>query len=123
MEIILGLIIGLFAGVGGGLFGIGGGIIIVPCLTFALGFTQHKAQGTSLVALLMPVGILGLMNYAKAQNVDYKIGALIAAGFLGGALLGSKLALGLSPIVMKRCFAGFLFVVASYMLYTTKSPA
>lgn len=121
MEIIISLLIGLFAGVGGGLFGIGGGIIIVPCLTFALAFTQHKAQGTSLVALLMPVGILGLINYAKAENVDYKIGAIIALGFLGGAFLGSKLALDLSPIVMKRCFASFLIVVATYMFWSTKS--
>jgi uncharacterized protein len=120
MVILLALIIGVFAGVGGGLFGIGGGIIIVPCLVAMLGFTQHKAQGTSLVALLLPVGILSVMNYYKAGNVDLKTGAIVALGFLGGAYGGSKLALGLDPITMKRTFAVFLICVAAYMLYSTK---
>ncbi|MCE9560041.1 MAG: TSUP family transporter [Armatimonadetes bacterium] len=120
MDLIFAAIIGMVAGVGGGLFGIGGGIIIVPCLVAALGFTQHKAQGTSLVALLAPVGVLSVMNYYKAENVDLRIGGVVAAGFFGGAFFGSKIALGLDEVAMKRGFAVFLLCVAAWMLFTTK---
>ncbi len=115
---ILGMIlIGVVAGVAGGLFGIGGGVIIVPLLVLAFGFTQHKAQGTSLVALLAPVGLLGLMNYWKENNVDLAKGLWIALGFLGGAFFGSKIALGLDPNTMRKSFAIFLVVVGGYMFF------
>ena len=113
---IIAILIGLIAGIGGGLFGIGGGIIIVPCLVGFLGFSQHRAQGTSLVALLAPVGILSVMNYYKANELDFKVGAIIGAGFLVGAFGGSKLALNLDKVVMQRTFATFLIVVGIYML-------
>ena len=72
MELVIGAVIGICAGILGGLFGIGGGILIVPACIYLLGFTQARAQGTSLVALLLPVGILGVLNYAKAGNVDWR---------------------------------------------------
>ena len=110
------LFLGLIAGVAGGLFGIGGGIIIVPALVLAFGFTQHKAQGTSLVALLAPVGILGLLNYYKEHNTDLVAGGLIAGGFLMGAYGGSFLAMAMNEAVMRRSFAVFLMCVAVYLL-------
>src|SRR5690349_16911999 len=73
MTILLAILIGLVGGVCGGLFGIGGGVIVVPALVFLMGYSQHKAQGTSLVALLAPVGILGVINYYKANNVDMQV--------------------------------------------------
>lgn len=111
--------IGLAAGVLSGVFGIGGGILIVPALGFLLGFSQLKAQGTSLVALLAPVGILALMQYAKKGEVDLKVGLIIAAGFFAGAFFGSKIALNLNEVVMRRSFAGFLVLVA-VMLFMKK---
>ena len=117
MEIALYLLLGLAAGIGGGLFGIGGGIIIVPALVLLAGFTQQKAQGTSLVALLAPVGIFALINYYKSENVDFKVGAFIALGFLGGGYFGSKIALGLSPDVMRKAFSVFLVLVALSMWF------
>lgn len=108
---------GLVAGVCGGLFGIGGGIIIVPFLVYALGFTQKKAQGTSLVALLAPVGLLGLMEYYKNGDADIKKGALIAAGFVFGAFAGSKFAVGISDDIMRKSFAAFLVIVGLYMFF------
>ncbi len=115
--------IGIAAGVAGGLFGIGGGILIVPALIFLGGFTQQRAQGTSLVALLAPVGIFGLINYYRAGQADMASGLWIALGFLGGAFLGSKVALALPPETMRRVFAGFLIVVALYMLFVPPNPS
>lgn len=114
-------IVGVLAGICSGLFGIGGGIIIVPSLVLLLGFSQQKAQGTSLVALLLPVGILGVMNYAKAQQIDLRIGITLAVTLFAGVYFGSKLALNIPPIVMKRAFSGFLFVIATYLLWTTRT--
>lgn len=119
MSILLLLAIGLLSGVLGGLFGIGGGILIVPALIGVLGYSQHKAQGTSLVALLAPVGLFALMNYYRAGNVDFKSGAWIAGGFMGGAYVGSLIAGKLDELTMRRVFAVFLVVVAFY-LFTKK---
>lgn len=117
MDIAISLVIGAAAGVLGGLFGIGGGVLIIPALIFVLGFSQQKAQGTSLVALLAPVGILGVVNYAKAQQIDWKIGVLIAAGFVGGAFFGSRFALSLDETLLRKLFAGFLVLVAIQLFF------
>ncbi|HXH61756.1 MAG TPA: sulfite exporter TauE/SafE family protein [Fimbriimonadaceae bacterium] len=114
--------IGLFAGTSGGLLGIGGGIIIVPFLVVAMGFPQHLAQGTSLVALTLPVSGLSAYNYYKKGNADLKSGACLAVGLLVGALFGSMFALGLDPQTMQRTFSGFVIVVASYLFFK-RDPA
>ncbi len=87
------LIIGLAAGILGGLVGIGGGIVIVPALIYILSFSQKEAQGTSLGILLLPIGIFGVWQYYKAGYVDMRIVWLIAAGFLAGSYFGSRIAL------------------------------
>lgn len=115
MDVALLVFAGVLAGVCGGLFGIGGGIVIVPFLVYALHFSQKKAQGTSLVALLAPVGLFGLIEYWKAGEADLTKGAWIALGFFGGAFLGSRLALGLDEVMMRRSFAVFLIVLGTYM--------
>jgi uncharacterized membrane protein YfcA len=116
-EGIVALFIGGLAGVLGGTFGIGGGILIVPALVFAFGFSQQKSQGTSLVALLAPVGILALIEYTKRGDVDFKVGAIIALGFLFGGLVGSRLALGLDEVTMRRSFAVFLTLIAAWLVF------
>lgn len=116
-NIIWGLVIGLGAGLLSGLFGIGGGIVIVPALILALGFSQHKAQGTSLMALLLPVGLLGVINYFKDKNVDIQAGLAIAAGVFAGAFFGSKFALNLDEVTMRKSFAIFLGIVALYTFF------
>lgn len=117
MEQMLLVVCGIVAGVCGGLFGIGGGIVIVPFLVFVLGFAQKRAQGTSLVALLAPVGLLGLLEYRKNGDADLAKGALIAAGFVLGAWGGSKIAVGLSDDVMQKSFAAFLVLVGLYLFF------
>jgi hypothetical protein len=107
--------IGIFAGVLSGFVGVGGGIIIVPGLVFLLGLSQHEAQGTSLFILAMPVVWLGLMNYWKDGNVQWKFGLVVALTFFVGAYFGSKLSLKLNPNVVKLLF-GVLMALVSIKL-------
>lgn len=114
--VILILLIGLAAGVLSGLVGVGGGLIIVPALIFFLGFNQHQAQGTSLGLLLLPVGILAVINYYNKGNVDVKVVAIMSVAFIAGGWLGSKLALRLPEDTVKKIFAVFLFYSAFKLL-------
>ena len=107
--------IGLIAGIGSGLFGIGGGVIIVPLLIFTFGFSQKTSSATSLVAMILPVGILGVWEYYKVgiiNNSHIKMGLLISMGIFFGALIGSKLAILLPTKIITRAFALFLIYVS-----------
>jgi uncharacterized membrane protein YfcA len=119
--VIIILVIGLCAGVLSGLVGVGGGLIIVPALIFFLGFNQHQAQGTSLGLLLLPVGILAVINYHSKGNVDIKVVAIMSVAFLLGGWLGSKLALRLPEDTVKKIFAIFLFYTAFKLLAWDKA--
>src|SRR5215204_4068169 len=117
VQIVLILvIIGLAAGMLSGLIGVGGGIIVVPALVYFLGFSQHEAQGTSLGLLLLPVGILAVLNYYKQGHIDLKVIAIMSIAFVLGGWLGSKLSLVLSELLVKRIFAVILFYAAFKML-------
>ena len=114
MEAFKLLCVGLAAGVLSGLFGVGGGIIVVPALVFLYGYEQLTANGISLVALLGPVGLLAVWRYHQAGNLQLdqvKQGAWIALGIFGGALLGSMLAVSAPPVLLRRAFAGFLALI------------
>jgi uncharacterized membrane protein YfcA len=101
-------------GVMGGMFGVGGGILLVPLLVLLFHFEQHRAQGTSLVALVPPTGLFAFLEYSRAGFVDWRIGAwLIPTVFLGG-IAGSRLAQMVSPVWMRRIFAIFLFVLGAW---------
>lgn len=118
VTLIIGLIaLGLLAGYLSGLVGIGGGIVMVPVLVLLFGFTQHKAQGTTLALLMIPVGIFGVMNYYKAGNVDIKTALLLCCGFALGSYLGSKTAITLSQDTLRKVFAILMFVVAVKMFF------
>jgi len=110
------LLIGLFAGILSGLVGVGGGLIIVPALIFFLGYTQHQAQGTSLGLLLLPVGILAVLNYYNKGYIDIKVVAIMSIAFILGGWLGSKIALRLPADAVKKIFAVFLFYSAFKLL-------
>lgn len=114
--IIILVLIGLSSGMLSGLVGVGGGIIIVPALVFFLGFSQHQAQGTSLGLLLLPVGILAVLNYYKQGHIDMRVIAIMSIAFVLGGWLGSKLSLVLSDVLIKRSFAIILFYAAFKML-------
>jgi uncharacterized protein len=115
------LIIGLAAGMLSGLVGVGGGIIMVPALIFFLHYNQHQAQGTSLGVLTLPVVIIASLYYyhqckKMGTPMDLKVIGLLAIGFVGGAYLGSKLAISLPTEILKKIFAIILFYTAIKML-------
>ena len=111
------VLIGVAAGVLSGFVGVGGGIIIVPALMWALGFTQHQATGTSLAVLLLPVGILAVWTYHKAGNLDWRAAMIIAATFVVGAYFGSKLSLSLPPATVKKVFGGVMILAALKLIF------
>lgn len=119
-TIIILVLIGLIAGMLSGLIGIGGGVIIVPCLVYFLAFTQKDAQGTSLGLLMLPVGVLGVMQYYKMGHVDYKLIGILAIGFVLGSFLGSKLALTISDGNLKKIFAVIMILIACKILFFDK---
>ena len=109
------LAIGLIAGIAAGFVGIGGGMIIVPALVFGLGMTQHMAQGTSLAMMLPPIGILGVMNYAKAGEININYALLLALTFILGAWLGSRWSLKINASIVRLIFAIFMVLAAILM--------
>lgn len=111
------LLVGLAAGMLSGLVGVGGGIIIVPCLVFFLGFSQKMAQGTSLGILLLPIGVLGAFQFYKQGYIDIKVVAIISVAFIFGSYFGSKIALRLSQDNVKKIFALVMLLVAVKMLF------
>lgn len=115
-TVFLLLLIGLFAGTLSGLVGLGGGIIIVPALIYFMSYSQHQAQGTSLGVLLLPVGILAVINYYNKGYIDIKVVVVISIAFVIGGWFGSKLALSLSQQTVRKIFAVVLFYTAFKML-------
>ncbi|MGB3236423.1 MAG: sulfite exporter TauE/SafE family protein, partial [Ferruginibacter sp.] len=112
--------IGIVAGMLSGIVGIGGGIIIVPALVFFLGFSQLKAQGTSLGILLLPVGILAVIQFYKQGYIDMKTVGIVACSFVVGGYLGSKIALALPQETVKKVFAVLLLLISIKMFFFDK---
>ena len=116
MTYVLMGLLGIAAGVLAGLFGVGGGIVIVPGLVLLAQLDQHTATGTSLGALLLPVGILGVLEYQRRGQVNIAYAAAIALGLVVGALLGAKLAGVMSGLMLRRAFGAFLLLVSAKLL-------
>jgi uncharacterized membrane protein YfcA len=117
------LLLGTLAGVLGGLFGIGGGLVIVPVLVLGFGLDQKTATGTSLFALLWPVGVLGVWEYWRRGELRVGYGAWIAIGLVLGILIGAKLTRPMSAAQLKRAYGIFLLIVGAYYLIGTKGSA
>lgn len=116
MNWIVVSVLGLGAGVVSGLFGVGGAIVIIPGLLLLLKLDQHMANGTSLAALLMPVGLLGALEYYRRGQVNVPYAAVLAGGLLLGAFLGAKLAGGIPDLALRRLFGAFLLLVSVRLL-------
>ena len=115
--------LGIFAaaficGIASGMFGIGGGVLLVPLLGLLFSFSQHRAQGTSLVALIPPTGVLALLAYARQGFVSWKAGWLLIPGVFLGAIAGSKTAEKLRPHRMRQVFAGILFALGAWQAFS-----
>lgn len=110
------LLLGILAGMLSGMFGIGGGIVIVPILVLVFGLSQQTAQGTTLAMLSIPVSFVAALNYTKAKMIDWRIALLLAVGFMLGGYFGSKMAISLDPGVMKKMFAVLMIAMATKFL-------
>ena len=118
MTFILFVAIGLAAGLLAGMFGIGGGVVIVPALIYLAKYAPQTATGTSLAALILPVGALGAWAYYKEGAVRIWPALWMALGLFAGAYFGARFALTLSPLALKRSFAVFLVAVAVRMWFS-----
>jgi len=112
------LLLGFAIGVLSGVIGIGGGVILIPALIWMLGMSQRRAQGTSLAALLLPVGIFAFWAYYREGNADLRVGLLIAAGFAVGGLFGGWGAQYIPELWLRRIFAATLITLGAKMLFT-----
>src|SRR5688572_14689776 len=113
MNTILFITIGLGAGVLAGIFGIGGGIVIVPAPILLAKFTPQTATGTSLAIFLFPLGPFGAWAYYTEGNVRIVPALLLALGVLCGSYFGARIAQQMSPLLLRRSFAVFLVLVAA----------
>jgi len=120
-DIIILICIGFAAGAFSGMFGIGGGLIMVPAMVFFLGMSQHAAQGTSLGVLVIPVAAVAAFNYYKQGQLDVKYALIIALTFIAGGYLGSKLSLGLNELMLKRIFGVLMLVMALRLIFFSKA--
>jgi uncharacterized protein len=105
--LLLGLLVGMLSGV----VGLGGGILIVPALVFFFRMSQHRAQGTSLAALLAPIGVLAFWEYYKAGNVDLRAALMIALGYAVGGYFGGAWAQHLPANVLQKALGALMVVV------------
>tara|TARA_B110000285_G_C14929079_1_gene516484 strand:- start:44 stop:421 length:378 start_codon:yes stop_codon:yes gene_type:complete len=112
--------IGLSAGVLSGLVGVGGGILMVPMYVLFLGLSQHNAQGLSLAVMLPPVTFIAVYNYHKAGEVDWKLALVVSAFFVIGGLFGSKIALKIDQLTLKRIFGGLMLIAAIKLMFFSK---
>jgi uncharacterized protein len=112
------LFLACFCGVAAGMVGIGGGVLLVPLLALLFGFPQHRAQGTSLVALIPPTGLLAFLTYAKAGYVNWLAGFLLIPGVFLGGILGALLARRLNPRRMRQVFAALMFILGVWQTFS-----
>ena len=118
MSQFLYILLGLVAGIFGGMFGIGGATILIPALVFLFGLTQHQAQGTTLAILVPPIGLLAALKYYYHGNVKLGMAGFICLGFFIGGLIGASLIQNIADPLLKRLFGIFLLVVSLNMIFT-----
>jgi len=117
MQWILYVLVGLGAGIAGGFFGIGGGIIMIPAFLFLFGLTQHQAQGTSLAVMIPPIGLLAALRYYKSGNVNISIAIFACIGFFFGGYIGAVLANHIPALIMKKGFGVLMMIVSLKLIF------
>ena len=117
MNQVFYVVLGLVAGIASGVFGIGGGTILIPALVFIFGLTQHQAQGTTLALMVPPIGLLAALRYYYSGNVKLGMAAFICAGFFVGGLIGAHFVQNVPDALLKRLFGVFLLAVSLRMIF------
>ncbi len=121
MRMAILVLIGMGAGMSSGLFGIGGGVLIVPALVYLLDFPLHRAVGTSLAVLLPPIGAAAVYAYYRAGHIDWQAALILATTLFVGAWLGAMAANHLDESWLRNLFGVFLIALGGYMLFFSKS--
>jgi uncharacterized membrane protein YfcA len=116
MNSALYIALGLVAGIFSGIFGIGGGTILIPALIYLFGLTQHQAQGTTLAIMVPPIGLLAALRYYYSGNVKLGMAGFICLGFFIGGLIGANMIQNVSDPTLKRLFGVFLLLVSIEMI-------
>lgn len=116
MNQVLYIALGLVAGILGGMFGIGGGTILIPAMVYLFGLTQHQAQGTTLALMVPPIGLLAAMRYYQSGNVKLGMAAFICIGFFIGGLFGANLVQNVSDPALKKLFGVYLLFISIRMI-------
>jgi len=111
------VLIGVLGGVAAGLFGVGGGVVIVPALIYWAGFSQHLATGTSLAVLLPPIGLAATIEYYRHGNVDVRAAIILAISMFAGAWVGAFLANHMRGPHLRLLFGVFITVLGVYLVY------
>ncbi len=109
--------LGLIAGIASGVFGIGGGSILIPALVYWFGLSQHQAQGTTLAIMVLPIGLLAAIKYYQQGNVKLSIAAFVVMGFVVGGLIGAHIAHRIDEPLLKKLFGAFLLIVSLKMIF------
>jgi uncharacterized membrane protein YfcA len=110
-------LIGVVAGLLGGMLGLGGAIIIIPALVMLLGYSQQMAQGTALIMMVLPVGALAAFQYYQKGFIDIKAALIMAAFFFVGGFFGAKFATEIPQDILKKIFAVMLAGIAIKMWF------
>ena len=116
MNQLLYVALGLGAGVCAGIFGIGGGTILIPALVYLFGLTQHQAQGTTLAIMVPPIGLLAALRYYYSGNVKLNMAGFVCLGFFIGGLMGAHLVQNVPEPLLKRLFGVFLLAISVRMI-------
>jgi len=114
------LAVGLVAGIFAGVLGIGGGLIIVPMLLYVFKLSVLDATGTSLAALIPPVGLLGAIEYYRTGHINIAYAGIVALGLFLGTYFGARAVTQVSPTVVYRVYGGFLLIVGARMVIWAK---
>ena len=115
-AIIYGLI-GIMAGVFGGVFGLGGGIIMVPAMVFVLGMSQHQAQGTTLAIMLPPVFLFAVWRYYTNGHVNVPMAIFASVGLTIGAYIGANYVQGVPDVALKKAFGVLLLIIGIKFIF------
>ncbi|MBU2018904.1 MAG: TSUP family transporter [Bacteroidetes bacterium] len=110
-------LIGAVSGLLGGMFGLGGAIIIIPAMVILLGYSQQMAQGTALIMMVLPVGALAAFQYYQQGFVDVKAALILAAFFFVGGYFGAKFATQIPQDILQKTFAVLLVGIAIKMWF------
>ncbi len=109
--------IGFFAGILSGVLGIGGGVVMIPALAYFLEYSQHLAQGTTLAAMVLPIGLLAAWEYYQNGYVNLSVALIIAVGFVAGGYLGAKVAVSIDAVWLKKVFGVALILISIKLLF------